>query len=119
LEAFLAGASTEKRLPSQTYAQNTCCGAARKCIRRFRCYETHSDCKSLIYKASLKCGFFGQIGEGLDLQGLGLRERELSTKLSTEKLKICKRSSNQALRPVSASVFEDSGTSFHIHELLV
>jgi hypothetical protein len=114
LNAFLATASTKKRLHGQTYAQNPCCGAARKCIRTFHCYETHSDRKWLIYIASLNCGFFGQFSRGLDLQGLGLHRRDLSTKLSTENLKICKASLNQALSPAFASAFAEVAPAFHL-----
>ena len=55
-------------------------------LRRFLRYESHSDCKSLIYISFTACLFFGQLKQSLDFQGLAGSVGELSTKLSTENL---------------------------------
>ncbi|MES2511673.1 MAG: hypothetical protein V4625_17240 [Pseudomonadota bacterium] len=98
-------ASTKPGAGIKTYAQNLCCGAARTPLHRILRYQRNSACKSLIYMDSLKCFFSGHSGKALDLQGFGRLGAHLSTKLSTEKLKICKAPSNQALSALFASAF--------------
>jgi hypothetical protein len=108
---FLSRASTKSGFGRKTYAQNLCCGAARWAARHLLRYQSNSVRKPLIYIDSLNCFFYGQSGEALDLQGFGRCGGDLSTKLSTEKLKIFKASSNQALRAFFASVFVDVTTT--------
>ncbi|WP_293405391.1 hypothetical protein [Polaromonas sp.] len=104
-------ASTKPALRRETYAQNLCCGAARPGMCAGERYQSHSAAKSLIHIASLNCFFSGQSGKTLDLQGFGRFEGDLSTKLSTEKSKISKAPSNQALRALFASVYVAMATS--------
>jgi hypothetical protein len=98
----------------KTYAQNLCCGAA---INRMWCsarYQSHSVAKLLIYIASLNCFFCGHFNESLANQGFRPIRTKLSTKLSTEKLKIFKAPLNQALSAVFACFSEDSPTITYI-----
>lgn len=50
---------------------------------RFR-YQSHSDCKSLIYIGVAPCLFSGQLKQSLDFQCPAEAIDHLSTKLSTE-----------------------------------
>jgi hypothetical protein len=111
LQPFLFAASTKQGIDNQTYAQNLCCGAARGSARDILRYQSNSARKLLIYIDSLNCFFSGQSVKTLDLQGFRRFEGDLSTKLSTEKLKISKASSNQALSAFFASVFVDMTTT--------
>ncbi|MES2910303.1 MAG: hypothetical protein V4718_02880 [Pseudomonadota bacterium] len=104
-------ASTKPGIDRKTYAQNLCCGAARSPARHILRYQSNSARKLLIHIDSLNCFFYGQSGKALDLQGFGRLAGDLSTKLSTEKLKISKEPSNQALRAFFASVFVDMTTT--------
>jgi hypothetical protein len=94
-----------------TYAQNLCCGAARKCAFHALRYQSNSASKLLIYIASLNCFFYGHFKKTLDLQGLRVIAAKLSTKLSTENLEISKEPLNQALRALFASTVGESSTS--------
>ena len=87
-----------------TYAQIFCCCAVSKRLQTNNRYQTNSDPKLLIYIRFLKCFFYGQSGESLDLQGLQRYGVNLSTKLSTEQLNICKGALNQALSAFFACV---------------
>ncbi|MES2283546.1 MAG: hypothetical protein V4542_19185 [Pseudomonadota bacterium] len=107
-------ASTKPALRCKTYAQNLCCGAARWAAGHILRYQSNSACKSLIHIASLNCFFCGQSGKVLDFKGFGRSEGDLSTKLSTEKLKISKASSNQVLSALSASVYVAIATSAYL-----
>jgi hypothetical protein len=49
-------------------------------------YQTHSNCKLLIYKGFEICIIFRQANKSLDLQGPAGPIDHLSTKLSTENL---------------------------------
>jgi hypothetical protein len=80
-----------------TYAQKVCCDAIRDHLQANNRYQTHSAAKLLIHMGFFKCFFYGQASESLDLQGLQPYWGNLSTKLSTEKLNICKAPLNQAL----------------------
>jgi hypothetical protein len=51
---------------------------------RDHCYQTNSDCNLLIYNDFEICFFYGQFNEGLDFQGFGDTQGNISTKLSTE-----------------------------------
>ena len=105
--------STKFRLRDMTYAQILCSGVASQRLRTDNRYQTNSESKSLIYIRFLKCFFYGQSGESLDLQGLQRHEGNLSTKLSTEKLNICKDTLNQALSAVFACVGQTMPTISH------
>ncbi|WP_143093295.1 hypothetical protein [Polaromonas sp. OV174] len=94
-------------LSVQTYAQNPCCTAALRGLQRAPRYQSHSDRKLLIYKASLNCFFSRQSRESLDLQGLEALTGKLSTKLSTENVKICKSLTNQGLSVISGCSTEE------------
>ena len=94
---FSATASTKISLCSVTYAQNCCCGAVTIRLPFRNRYQTHSEAKLLIHNDFLKCFFYGQSSESLDLQGLQPCVVNLSTKLSTENLNILKVSLNQSL----------------------
>ena len=73
------------------------------CVAR---YQTHSDAKSLIHIALIFCFFLWQFSESLEFKGRQRRESNLSTKLSTENLNICKALVNQALSALFACVGE-------------
>ena len=107
-------ANTKSGLRDMTYAQNSCCGAVRVCVRRPSRYQSNSASKLLIYIASLNCFFYGHFKKTLDLQGLRVIAAKLSTKLSTENLKISKASLNQALRAFFASVCGESSASAYV-----
>jgi hypothetical protein len=104
-------ANTKSGLRALTYAQNLCCGAARKCALHVLRYQSNSAPKLLIYIASLNCFFYGHFKQTLDLQGLRVIAAKLSTKLSTENLEISKEPLNQALRAFFAGAFGESSTS--------
>ena len=95
-------------LQGTTYAQNLCCGAPRIALLASTRYQSHSVAKLLIHIASLNCFFYGQFKQSLDLQGPGACEDNLSTKLSTEIVKIRKEHLNQALSAFFACVFENA-----------
>lgn len=105
--------STKSRAGAVTYAQNLCCGAVGKRLQRVSRYQSNSACKSLIHIGFLNCFFYGQSSESVDLQGLQPHGGNLSTKLSTENLNICKASLNQALSAFFACVGEDMPTVSH------
>ena len=107
-------ASTKFGLRGRTYAQNLCCGVARVSTSWFIRYQSNSAPKLLIYIASLNCFFYGHFKKTLDLQGLRMIEAKLSTKLSTENVKIGKAPLNQALRAFFASAFGESLASAHL-----
>jgi hypothetical protein len=67
-----------------TYAQNFCCGAPMHIQSDGTRYQTHSDCKLLIYNGLKVCLISRHFGESLDFQGFGGGGDEISTKLSTE-----------------------------------
>ena len=104
-------ANTKSGFRGTTYAQNLCCGAARCSQPSSVRYQSNSAAKLLIYMASVKCFFLGHFKKTLDLQGLRVIVAKLSTKLSTENLKICKALLNQVLRAFSASAFGESSYS--------
>jgi hypothetical protein len=62
-----------------------------------RRYQSNSACKLLIHIETLNCFFSVQFKKTLDLQGFAASGGKLSTKLSTEKLEICKPLVNQGL----------------------
>jgi hypothetical protein len=99
-----------------TYAQNLCCGAVRKCLQVSNRYQSHSASKLLIHIDFLKCFFYGQSSESLDLQGLQRHGGNLSTKLSTEKVGFCKALVNQALSALTACVATEVSTISHKFE---
>jgi hypothetical protein len=70
-------------------------------------YQSNSARKSLIYIDSLNCFFSGQSSKSLCLQGLSAAQGKLSTKLSTEKLEICKAVENQRLSELFGCSFEE------------
>ena len=105
--------STEFSLRDETYAQFLCCGAVSQVLQFRNRYQTNSEPKLLIHIRFLKCFFYGQSGESLDLQGLQRHEGNLSTKLSTEKLNICKDALNQALSALFACVGQTMPTISH------
>ena len=107
-------ASTKFGLLGRTYAQNLCYVAATVTASRFIRYQSNSACKLLIYIASLNCFFYGHFRKTLDLQGLRVIVAKLSTKLSTENLKISKAPLNQALRAFFASAFGESLASAYL-----
>jgi hypothetical protein len=107
-------ASTNPGRGLLTYAQNFCCGAERTPMFASARYQRHSVSKSLIYMASLNCFFFRHFKESLVLQGSRVIGGNLSTKLSTENLKIFKAPLNQALRTFFASAFEDLVTTTYV-----
>jgi hypothetical protein len=72
-----------------TYAQNLCFGAANQFKRDGTRYQTHSDCKLLIYIDFQICFFRGQSGKSLDGQGFMATQDKFSTKLSTETRDYC------------------------------
>ena len=96
-----------------TYAQIFCCVAVSQRLRTKNRYQTNSESKLLIYIRFLKCFFYGQSGESLDLQGLQRHGVNLSTKLSTEKLNICKGALNQALSALFACIGQTMPTISH------
>ena len=96
-----------------TYAQIFCCGAVSKRLQTEKRYQTNSEPNLLIYIRFLKCFFCGQSGENVDLQGLQRHGGNLSTKLSTEKLNICKGALNQALSALFACVGQTMRTISH------
>lgn len=58
-------------LPARlTYAQNPCCGAAKRAAPAAARYQSHSDRKSLIHKDLRDCTFSGHSSQGLDFAGL-------------------------------------------------
>ena len=109
---------TQMASDSVTYAQNLCCGAVRNSLQAFNRYQSHSAAKSLIYMGLLKCFFYGQSSESLDLQGLQPYVGNLSTKLSTEKVGCCKALVNQALSALSACVAKEVPTIPHKFEVV-
>lgn len=100
-----------------TYAQNLWCGAVRKHLQAFYRYQSHSVAKLLIYIDFLKCFFYGQSSESLDLQGLPRHGANLSTKLSTEKVGFFKALVNQALSALFACVSKEVPTNPHKFEV--
>ena len=100
-----------------TYAQNLCCGAVRNRLQTFNRYQSHSAAKLLIYIGFLKCFFYGQSSESLDLQGLQPDGGNLSTKLSTEKVGFFKALVNQALSAIFACVAKEVPTIPHKFEV--
>ena len=108
---------TQKGSASVTYAQNLCCGAVRNRLQTFNRYQSHSAAKLLIYIGFLKCFFYGQSSESLDLQGLQRYRGNLSTKLSTEKVGFFKALVNQVLRALFACVAEEVPTISHKFEV--
>ena len=96
--------STKSSPCDVTYSQIFCCGAVSLRLHTKNRYQTNSESKLLIYIRFFKCFFYGQSGESLDLQGLQRHGVNLSTKLSTEKLNICKGGLNQALSALFACV---------------
>ena len=105
--------STKFSRRDMTYAQIFCCGAVSRLLHAKSRYQTNSEPKLLIYIHFLKCFFYGQSGESLDLQGLKRHGVNLSTKLSTEKLNICKGALNQALSALFACVGQTMPTISH------
>jgi len=93
-----------------TYAQNLCGGEVTHPLQVFNRYESHSAAKLLIHIGFLKCFFYGQSSESLDLQGLPRSEANLSTKLSTEKVSFVKALLNQALSVLFASFLKKTPT---------
>jgi hypothetical protein len=75
-----------------------------------RRYQSNSACKLLIYIETLNCFFSVQFKKTLDLQGLAARPDKLSTKLSTEKLEICKQSVNQGLSAFFGCISQELNT---------
>ncbi|MEO6018524.1 MAG: hypothetical protein ABIP46_14800 [Polaromonas sp.] len=106
--------STKYAVSAKTYAQNSCCGAARMVGSVDIRYQSNSAAKSLIYIASLNCFFSGHFKESLDLQGFRAFVDKLSTKLSTENLEILKAPLNQALSALTASGGEALHTNSYI-----
>ena len=94
--------STKNGLRVKSYAQKTGYGPAGLRFPDSIRYQSHSAAKLLIYIASLNCFFFGQSSESLVYQGFQAVRTKLSTKLSTENLKIFKVPLNQALSAVLA-----------------
>ena len=105
--------STKSSRCDVTYAQIFCCGAVSKRLQIKNRYQTNSVYKLLIYIRFLKCFFYGQSGENLDLQGLQHHGVNLSTKLSTEKLNIRKGALNQALSALFACLGQTMPTISH------
>ena len=114
---FSAWPSTQSGAGAVTYAQKYCCGAVRKHLQTLNRYQSHSAAKLLIYIGFLKCFFYGQSSESLDLQGLQRLGGNLSTKLSTEKVSFCKALVNQALSAFFACSFEEVSTISHQFEV--
>jgi hypothetical protein len=75
-----------------------------------RRYQSNSACKLLIYIETLNCFFSGQFKQTLDLQGSAAPVGKLSTKLSTEKLEICKASLNQGLSAFFGCISQELNT---------
>jgi hypothetical protein len=109
-------ASTKKRLVALTYAQIFCCIAVRHNLPTENRYQTNSAPKLLIHIEFINCFFYGQSSESLDLQGLQAYRANLSTKLSTEKLNICKAISNQVLSAFFASFRQAILSILHIFQ---
>ena len=105
--------STKFSLRDETYAQFLCCGAVSQVLQSRNRYQTNSEPKLLIHIRFLKCFFYGQSGESLDLQGLQRPGVNLSTKLSTEKMNICKGFLNQALSALFACIGQTMPTIAH------
>ncbi|MGB4116468.1 MAG: hypothetical protein WBK51_07985 [Polaromonas sp.] len=115
---FFSGcASTKSGAGSVTYAQKYCCGAVSQRLHAGNRYQSHSASKLLIYIAFLNCFFYGQSSESVDLQGLQPHGGNLSTKLSTEMLNICKASLNQALSAFFACIGQAMPTISHTSRL--
>jgi hypothetical protein len=114
---FSGAPSTHMGKGVVTYAQNLCCSAVGKRLQCFSRYQSHSASKLLIYIDFLKCFFYGQSGESLDLQGLQRYGGNLSTKLSTEKVGFFKALVNQALSALFACVSKEVPTISHQFEL--
>ena len=110
---FSATASTKISLRAVTYAQNFCCDVVGKRLTVRNRYQTHSEAKLLIHKDLLNCFFYRQSSESLDLQGLQPCVVNLSTKLSTENLNICKVPLNQSLSVLFACVGQTMSTISH------
>jgi hypothetical protein len=96
----MAITSTKSAVRSGTYAQKLCCSAMTDWSQSTARYKTDSACKSLIHIGLANCFFLWQFDETLDFKGLRRLKGNLSTKLSTEMLKNCKPSVNQALSVV-------------------
>ena len=105
--------STKFSLCDETYAQFLYCGAVSQILQSKNRYQTNSEPKLLIHIRFLKCFFYGQSGESLDLLGLQRPGVNLSTKLSTEKLNICKGALNQALSALFACIGQTMPTISH------
>jgi len=73
-------------------------------------YQSNSARKLLIYIETSNCFFSGQFKQSLDLQGFATRHGELSTKLSTENLEICKAMVNQGLSALSGCTSQEVNT---------
>jgi hypothetical protein len=103
-------ASTKTGDGTRTYAQKSCCGAAMVYAGSMVRYQSNSARKLLIYIETLNCFFSGQFKQSLDLQGLATLHDKLSTKLSTEKLEICKAMVNQGLSALSGCISQEVNT---------
>jgi hypothetical protein len=114
---FSARLSTKSGGGSVTYAQKSCCGAVSKHLQAANRYQSHSARKLLIYIDFLKCFFYGQSSESLDFKGLQPTRGNLSTKLSTEKVRFGKALVNQALSALFACSFEEVSTISHKFEV--
>jgi hypothetical protein len=102
--------STQILTDVPTYAQNSCGGKVIDRLQTLSRYESHSAAKLLICIDFLKCFFYWQSGESLDLQGLPRSGANLSTKLSTEKVGFVKALLNQALSAFFASFLKKTPT---------
>jgi hypothetical protein len=116
---FSAPLSTKLGAGDVTYAQKFFCGALSKRLQARSRYQSNSARKWLIYIEFLKCFFYGQSSESLDLQGLQRYGGNLSTKLSTEKVRFCKALVNQALSAFFACSFVEVSTISHKFEVTV
>ena len=103
--------STNLTVRKATYAQNFDGRIVTDRLRWVHRYQTHSDAKSLIHMTLIICFFLWQFSESLDFKGRPRGKANLSTKLSTENLNICKALANQALSALFACVGEAFMTS--------
>ena len=102
----MAPLSTKLTERNATYAQNLCCRLVTDQSQRLPRYQSYSAAKLLIYIGFINCFILWQFSESLDFKGLQRYGGNLSTKLSTEILNICKALANQALSALSACVGE-------------
>ena len=103
--------STNLTVRKATYAQNLDGKTVTDQFLWVARYQSHSDAKSLIHIALIICFFLWQFSESLDFKGRPRGKGNLSTKLSTENLNICKALANQALSALFACVGEAFMTS--------